>query len=103
MSTCNIFFMCLLIEIIPCSTFLVITMTKTVRNKSTNETTKEKKSENVDISIMMELDVLEKHVKEMTIPESNKEKILRVIDFEKEYIKYSIISDLGKAEYEKLR
>jgi len=94
------FFICLLISIAPCITFYIIATDKFWRSKRNEKIVEEKKTE---ITVIQELDNLENHVKSMTIPEYNKEKILRVIDFEKDVIKYSIIKELGKIEYEKLR
>jgi hypothetical protein len=56
-----------------------------------------------ELNFVKELENLEMHVQKLDIPHMNKEKILKVIEFEKDFLKRGLMIELGKNEYEKIK
>lgn len=68
---------------------------------SSQKTSEEKMEEKTNISNVRLLEILKSHVNNLDIPKYNKEKILKVVDFELEMVKRDVFLELGKQEYEK--
>jgi len=91
-----------LIVILPIIYILFFQKAKTTKENQKQNVNIEKMTTNAGIESIKKLKALHVFVQSIEIDEQAKEKILKTIDFETDFIQYRVCKELGEIEYKKI-